>query len=49
MANNGLLGLEIAAITLEDLPESALILEKRTLTKIFLNTFSSRIAFHEDL
>jgi hypothetical protein len=29
MANNGLLGLEISAIKLENLPESTLILEKR--------------------
>jgi hypothetical protein len=49
MAKNGLLGLEKSAIKLEKMPESALILEKGLPAKICLNTFYTRIAFHEDL
>ena len=49
MAKNGLLGLEKSAIKLENIPESALILEKGLPTNFCLNTFYTRIAFHEDL
>lgn len=49
MAKNGPLSLEKSAIKLENIPESALILEKGLQTKICLNTFHSRIASHEDL
>src|SRR5437764_13051350 len=45
----GLYRLEKSAIKLEKMPESALILEKGLPAKICLNTFYTRIAFHEDL
>ena len=46
MANNGLLGLEKSAIKLENIPESAIILEKGLLAKnlpkyfLYTNCFS---------
>lgn len=48
-AKSGLPGLEKSAMKLENIPESALILEKGLLTNICLNTFYTRIAFPEDL
>ena len=49
VAKNGLPGLEKSVINLENIAESALIIEKGLLTKICLNTFYTRIAFHDDL